>query len=83
MTTKRLPPDAESLRRQIKSMIPEARGSDEPQLETPTVLNEDSEGNKEYVGETLGQKVSALVQQLPIGDVSGSDPSRVQIADHN
>lgn len=68
MTSKRLPPDAENLRRQIKSMIPEARGSEEPQ--TATVLSVDSEGNKEYAGETLGPKVSALVQQLPIGDVS-------------
>ncbi|KAJ5558768.1 hypothetical protein N7535_009353 [Penicillium sp. DV-2018c] len=69
MTSKPLPPDAEALRGQIKSMIPEARESEEAPLQTATVLSEDSEGNKEYVGETLGQKVSALVKQLPIGPI--------------
>lgn len=70
MTSKQLPPDAETLRGQIKSMIPEARENEEAPLQTATVLSEDSEGNKEYIGETLGQKVSALVKQLQIGLVS-------------
>ena len=71
MTTKDLPRSAETLRTLIKSMIPEARGSEETDT-TATVLNEDHEGNKEYVGDLLGQRVSALVQQLPIGAVGGS-----------
>ncbi|KAJ5776725.1 uncharacterized protein N7511_001736 [Penicillium nucicola] len=67
MTTEPLPRHAEDLRREIKSMIPEACAIKEDQLQFATVSSEDSEGNKEYVGELLGKKVSALVQQLPIG----------------
>jgi hypothetical protein len=70
MTTKNLPRHAENLRRQIKSMIPESCDIKEDQPQLATVLSEDSEGNKEYVGELLGKRVSALVQQLPIGAVS-------------
>lgn len=70
MATESLPTHAEYLRRQIKSMIPETCGNEEPQHQTATVLSEDSEGNKQYVGKLLGQRVSALVQQLPIGAVS-------------
>lgn len=70
MANKPLPNHAENLRKQIKSLIPEVRGIDDSRCDTATVLNEDSEGNKEYVGDILGQKISALVQHLPIGDVS-------------
>lgn len=70
MATESLPTNAENLRGQIKSMIPEVCGDEGPQQQAATVLSEDSEGNKQYVGKTLGQRVSALVQQLPIGAVS-------------
>lgn len=67
MSTADLPGNAETLRKQIRSMIPEV--IEEPQSATATVLSEDSDGNKEYVGELLGHRVSALVRQLPIGAV--------------
>ena len=70
MASKPLPQPAEVLRKQIKSMIPEARLQEEIGNPEAHVLNVDADGNKEYVGDILSHRVSALVQQLPIGEVS-------------
>lgn len=70
MNPLQLPPSAETVRIEIKEIIPETATSSNRLPEIKTEIRDD--GNKTYLGTLLAKKISLLTKEMLLGDVRTS-----------